>query len=330
MTSKREELKNHAPALDPALAANDSFSLISNKKLLDLYSALVKSRIVAERVQTILNQGKLKHRKLTANGRPAVGQEAAAVGVAIDLSPEDTVAFSTGSSYISCLIPCLVRGLPLETLLDGLFHPTAPSLGGPAQLKIATDAALANRLHQSRLHQNRLHQGKLHQSKLHKNNRIAVAFSSRASTALGFPHKALELADARRLPMIFVSWNSPNSLALRRSSTNSGANSSADSQTKAKSVSAKTMPYSFPAIPVDGNDVVAVYRVAHEAIGHARQGDGPTLIECIADGSERSDPLLNMESYLTRKGIFSERFKAEIAGEFNRKMDAALEKAGKP
>jgi TPP-dependent pyruvate/acetoin dehydrogenase alpha subunit len=52
---------------------------------------------------------------------------------------------------------------------------------------------------------------------------------------------------------------------------------------------------------VDGNDVVAVYRVASEAIAHARKGHGPTLIDCRL--SIPADPLQNMRNYLIGKGL---------------------------
>ena len=38
--------------------------------------------------------------------------------------------------------------------------------------------------------------------------------------------------------------------------------------------------YGFPGITVDGNDIVAVWRVTQESIHRARSGAGPTLIEC--------------------------------------------------
>jgi pyruvate dehydrogenase E1 component alpha subunit len=61
----------------------------------------------------------------------------------------------------------------------------------------------------------------------------------------------------------------------------------------------------LPSISVDGNDVVAVYRVATEAIAHARKGHGPTLIDCQLVNP--GDPLQNMKKYLMRKGLVDEK-----------------------
>jgi len=239
-----------------------------------------------------------KQNNFTANYDSAAGREAVAVGVTIDLFPEDTIVLEHGG-----LIPFFINGLPLETLLRGLIHPIAPASGIAARLNLATDAAMAN--------------------KLNKNNRIVVVISASEPVSLGPWQEALSFAGLHGLPMIFVSWM--------------------------KSIPLKTDAYGFPAITVDGNDVVAVYRVASEAIAHARKGNGPTLIECQTNRSdgrseigsakfrdpaevecwEAGDPILKMEKYLIRKGLFSEEFKKQIAGEFSKELNAAIESADK-
>jgi pyruvate dehydrogenase E1 component alpha subunit len=282
-------------AAAPATAATSGFSLISNEKLLGLYSTMLKCRMLKCRMIQERALILFRRNNFIGNDSAAIGQEAAAVGVAFDLFPEDTIALPPGD-----LIPSFIHGLPLEMLFRGLFHPIAPSSGIAALLKIATDAAVAN--------------------KLNKNNKIAIAISTSEPTSPGPWHEALSFAGLHSLPMIFVSWN-----------TLSPQSSPRNSQTKAKGIPAETKGYSFPAITVDGNDAVAVYRVAHEAIAHARLGHGPTLIECTTDRSNPGDPILNMEKYLTRKGLFTEEFKTEVASGFNKKLDAAMEFAeGRP
>ena len=84
-------------------------------------------------------------------------------------------------------------------------------------------------------------------------------------------------------------------------------------------------------ITVDGNDVVAVYRVAYESLERVRQGGGPVLIEAKTyrqDGqallrTER-DPLTHMEQYLTAKKLFTTRWKNQLANRFSRELDAAV------
>ena len=111
---------------------------------------------------------------------------------------------------------------------------------------------------------------------------------------------ALRLASLHRPPTIFLCWK----------------------PRKAPSVD-------FPIMTVDACDVVAVYRVASESIAHARQGFGPTLIECQHwQGTDATrNPLLNMEKYLVRKGLFNKATKAEITVGFHKELDAAVKSA---
>ncbi len=135
-------------------------------------------------------------------------------------------------------------------------------------------------------------------SKRAKKGKIAVVFPDGDS---GFSEKDLQQASAKRLPVLFV----------RRSSVLGEAFGVPD--------------HGVPVIPVDGADVVAVYRVATESITHARKGNGPTLIECVFDLSEALDPIQKMEAYLTRKGLFREPWKLEAMARFMPLLDAAIQ-----
>ena len=59
--------------------------------------------------------------------------------------------------------------------------------------------------------------------------------------------------------------------------------------------------YGYPGIIVDGQDVVAVWRVAQESIHRARNGAGPTLIDCRMDS--KRDPLAHMEHYMRKRNF---------------------------
>ena len=267
-------------AAAPASAADNGFSLISNEKLHGLYAAMLKCRMLAEGSQALVRQNKVSDKNCAVAGR-----EAATVGVAIDLHPEDTIMPLAGDP-----IQYVIHSLPLEALFGCLFKPAVSLPGSAARLKVATEAAAVH--------------------KINKTKNIVVAFSAKDSSPW---HEALRFAGVHGLPMIFVSWSAPRpGLAT-------------ESQSKTDGMRLKTKTYSFPAIAVDGNDAVAVYRVAHEAIAHARMGDGPSLIECQTDGSDSGDPILNMERYLAGKGLFTEGFKVEVTNRFRRELEAAIE-----
>lgn len=133
-------------------------------------------------------------------------------------------------------------------------------------------------------------------NKQNNNRRIAVAISSEATASSPW-QQALASAALHDLPMIFVSWSH---------------------------MPLKTKGKLLPTITVDGNDVVAVYRVASEAIAHARIGNGPTLIECQPYDLNFDDPILNMEKYLIRKGILRETLKVEVSAVFTKELEDAI------
>ena len=130
-----------------------------------------------------------------------------------------------------------------------------------------------------------------------ENKRISVLVSGGGDAEQSAWAEALRLASLHRLPTIFVSWKPRKAPTL-----------------------------DFPIMTVDACDVVAVYRVSSESIAHARQGFGPTFVECQQwkGPDATSHPLMNMENYLNRKGLFTKGMKAEIIAGFRAELDAAV------
>jgi pyruvate dehydrogenase E1 component alpha subunit len=99
--------------------------------------------------------------------------------------------------------------------------------------------------------------------------RVAMTWFGEGSTANGQWHEAMNLAGVAKLPVVFVlennqfAYSTPNSLEF-----------AVDPVTRAGG-------YGFPGVRVDGNDVEAVFHAAAEAVERARNGEGPTLIECL-------------------------------------------------
>jgi hypothetical protein len=80
-------------------------------------------------------------------------------------------------------------------------------------------------------------------------------------------------------------------------------------------------------IPVDGNDVVAIYRVAHEAVQRARRGVGPTLIDCKPWSLEPgTDPVGRLEQSLERRGLETRRLKDRTLAAFRKELQAAQQR----
>jgi TPP-dependent pyruvate/acetoin dehydrogenase alpha subunit len=304
---------------------SNGFSLISREKLLELYTTMVKCRLLEERAGVLLKQS-----RFTGGYDAAVGQEASAVGVTIDLRPEDTLIPSHRDFIVNFIV-----GAPLDKMFAQLIARAAHPVKGPsapaelgdapvnarsstiaAQFSIATGVALAN--------------------KTKKNGNVAVAFCGEGSAWLPSWHETLNVAGKDELPILFVCQN------------NLGAEPGRN-KLQVEDIAQEAEAYGFPGIAVDGNDVVAVYRVAHECIDRARQGRGPTLIECRTDrcignsGIDQlkcrdpeevahwtaQDPITNMEKYLTAKGLYSAEMSQEVVDSFNKELDAAIEIAEK-
>jgi TPP-dependent pyruvate/acetoin dehydrogenase alpha subunit len=141
-----------------------------------------------------------------------------------------------------------------------------------------------------------------------------MVFSSATATGMVDLRPTLKVAAARSLPIIFVMENNPWARKHREPRN------------------LRTQQKGVTNITVDGNDVVAVYRVAYESLERVRKGGGPVLIEGKTyrqdgQGSIRSerDPLAHMEQYLAAKGLFSPSWKSQLVQKFGRELAAAVE-----
>jgi TPP-dependent pyruvate/acetoin dehydrogenase alpha subunit len=278
---------------DGSLSTHNGFSLISNEKLLEIYSTMLKCRMLEERIRTLGKQG-----KSTAKTTGASVHVAAIAGAAIDLVNGDILAPSQGA-----MAPCFAKGMPLATILAlatangasprvrySAINVIPPSFPSAKQLERALVAAA-------------LCKGK-------RNKKVVVVFLNDTSGVSIELESAMALAGIKKLPILFVYETK--------------------SHESEQLLSAKE--YGVPAVAVEDDDAVAVYRVATEALAHARRGSGPTLIECRPwPFSERASgkrapakhPIGKMESYLAGKNLFSRQFKSKLVAEFNRELDGA-------
>ncbi|HTD22014.1 MAG TPA: thiamine pyrophosphate-dependent dehydrogenase E1 component subunit alpha [Terriglobales bacterium] len=314
---------------EPNSRSGNGAAPLSPEILKRLYSYMLKCRTVEEKARTLFKQG-----RYSGNYYPAVGQEATTVGTTIDLEEADYIAPSHRdfSSHI-------LKGTPLKFLYAQLYaRKTSPDQGrsspahcGYAPLNVITPSStIAAQLN--------IGTGIAHAYKMQKKPNIVMALSGDGSTSLGFWHEALNFAGVYKLPIVYIVQNNlwAESVSLKQ-------------QTAVEDLSIKAQAYGFPGITVDGNDVVAVYRVAREAIHRARTGGGPTLIECktyrwyghsmIDPGTYRPpeeieywksrDPIPFMERYLAKHNLWSDSWKEELLQQFNQEIDEAVEFAEK-
>ncbi|MDP9267296.1 MAG: thiamine pyrophosphate-dependent dehydrogenase E1 component subunit alpha [Acidobacteriota bacterium] len=319
-----------APTAAPAAKPQGNGAAPLNPEILKrLYYYMVKCRMVEERARTLFKQG-----KFAGNYYAAVGQEATEVGTTIDLEKDDYIAPSHRN-----FVTNIMKGTPLERMYAQLYarktspdqgrsspahcgyaetHVITPSSTIAAQLNIGTGVALA--------------------FQLEKKPNIVVALSGDGSTSLGFWHEALNFAGVRKLPIVYIVENNRYAESVN-----------IKYQTAVEDLSVKATAYGFPGITVDGNDVVAVYRVAREAIRRAREGNGPTLIECKTyrwyghseidpakyrepaelEAWKAKDPIPAMERYLKSQNLWADEWKQKISEEITAEIEKAVEFADK-
>ena len=272
-------------------------SLIEDTKLKQLYATMLQCRLLTEHAGSLRNKPRAK-----ALYSASMGQEAIVTGCAIDLRPEDTIALAAHDS-----IPGLAKGVGLSTVVAQLYtRNSSPRLDSSEQLHGAIRVALAN--------------------KQKSNSNVVVAFIAAETTAGSDWHEALKLAARRILPVIFVVENNPWTTVAGYQERNGREHPVLKTQIKG-----------LTAITVDGNDVVAVYRVAHESLERVRQGGGPVLIEGRTyrpDGQALSpierDPLTHMERYLRAKKLFTARWKNQVVHRFTRELETAIRQVEVP
>ena len=178
-------------------------------------------------------------------------------------------------------------------------------------------------------------------------NSVAATFFGDGATSQGDFHEALNFASVYQVPVIFICQNNHWAISLPRSR-----------QSHSKTLAQKAIAYDMPGIQVDGNDVLAVYKAAKDAVDRARSGGGPTLIEMVtyrlsmhttADDPkkyrteeevaewEKRDPISRFEKYLRDKHILddlkvqsvTEEVKTEI-GAAERRWSELVEKGVNP
>ncbi len=194
-----------------------------------------------------------------------IGEEAVAAGVCAHLRPDDAV-FSTHRGHGHAL----AKGMKPERMIaevmgraagcsggrGGSMHLFEPSVGFYGTSGIVGPSIL-------------LASGAGYAARLAGNDRVGVAFFGDGASNNGAFHEGINMATAWQLPVIFVCEN--NMYATEVPFVKAS---------KSASVACRAQGYGLPGVEVDGNDVLAVYRAAGEAVTRARSGQGPTLIEC--------------------------------------------------
>jgi pyruvate dehydrogenase E1 component alpha subunit len=234
---------------------------LDREDLLGIYRNMLITRGVEERGHILYKQGKIPGSFYTGRGN-----EAASVGVATAMGPEDVgtplhrdmgVHITRGVEPWRIFAQFMGRADGPTHGRDGNVHMADAQLGLiamvshlPAMLPVAAGCALAFRIREE--------------------PRVALGWFGEGASARGDVHETMTLAGTRKLPIVFVCDN--NQWAYSTPTYLEYAT---------EHVADRAQAYGFEGVVVDGTDVLAVYREAKRAVEKARAGGGPTLLECL-------------------------------------------------
>jgi 2-oxoisovalerate dehydrogenase E1 component len=227
-----------------------------------------------------------------------VGEEAIAVGVCAHLGQRDVV-FSTHRGHGHAL----AKGVTPRQLIAELFgRSTGCSLGrggsmhlfSPEVGMMGTSGIVGPCILQAA--------GAGYSFKLLKTDQVAVAFFGDGAVNNGAFHEGLNLAAIWDLPVLFICEN--NQFATEVPFEYSAGNPRVGNRAEA---------YGIPGFELDGNDVLAIYETAGEAVRRARAGQGPTLIECRTYRTRAHAEGMGDFTYRTREDVEKWKERCPIA-----------------
>jgi len=209
----------------------------------------------------------------------ALGQEAVAAGFAVAMRPDD-YTFCTYRGHHHTL----ARGAPMDGVLGELMGRECGLLrgkGGSMHLTSAAHGVLGSyAIVGAHLP---IAAGAAWSAQYRGTGQVAVCFFGDGATNIGAFHEALNLAAVWKLPVVFVCENNLYMEYTPIANVTAVPNPAAD----------RAAAYGLEPHIIDGNDADAVYRAAQAALARARDGGGPSLIECKTyrqSGHSRADP----------------------------------------
>lgn len=283
---------------------------IGTERAVELYARMALIREFESRVNALFLQG-----RIPGTIHLSHGQEACAVGGTASLRPTDPItithrghgqALAKGSSARGLMAELYAKETGCCRGMGGSLHVGDWAVGAlpgisivGASVPISAGLAFAAK-----------HLGE---------DKVAVCFTGDGATTEGDAHEGYNLASLWKLPVVYVCENNLYSISTR-----------VDRQAPVTSVAERVRAYDLPAEVVDGNDVVSVTLAVERAVGMARDGAGPSLVECLTyrqGGHKRDDPATyrpreEVEMWLQRDPVVRMREALEAA-DLTARADAA-------
>jgi 2-oxoisovalerate dehydrogenase E1 component len=299
---------------------------LSDNHLIQLYKAILKPRMVEEKMLILLRQGKI------SKWFSGIGQEGIAVGVTQALQADEYVLplHRNLGVFTSRNIPLAKLFKQWQGKKDGFSKGRERSFHfgtneyhivgmishlGP-QMNVADGIALA--------------------CKLKKEQKVTVAFTGDGGTSEGDFHEALNVAAVWDLPVIFIIENNGY-----------GLSTPVNEQYRCNQLADRAIGYGMEGITIDGNNILEVYNTIDKYAQEIRKNPRPILIECMTfrmRGHEEAsgvkyvpqelfdvwgekDPVMNFEKYLIGENLLNETTIDKIRKEISNEIEEGLQDA---
>lgn len=192
------------------------------------------------------------------------GQEAVGVGVCAALTEKDQVV-----NYYRGFAEWVSRGVNLKSLAAEILGKGGGLCGGkggemtladPASGIVSTSGIVGGSIPTG--------VGVAYAAKMRRQGQVVAVFFGDGAANTGAFHEGLNMAAALKVPALFVCLNNQYAISTCIDDVMAGPG-----------IAGRAAAYGIPGVEADGNDVIAMYGAAAEAVTRARAGGGPTLIE---------------------------------------------------
>ena len=233
---------------------------ISKEMLLGMYRKMLTIRRFEERAAELYAAG-----RMPGFVHLYVGEEAVATGVCASLSDKDFITSThRGHGHV------IAKGGKTDLMMAELYGKATGYCKGKGGSMHIADVDLgilgANGIVGAG---QPISVGAAFACKYKKTDAVAVCFFGDGASNRGTFHEAMNMASSFKLPVVFVCENNMY-----------GISNYQKHHMNISDIADRAGAYGVPGVSVDGNDVIAVYEAASEAVARARRGDGPSIVEC--------------------------------------------------